>query len=66
MREEQEASVAGKKKESITIVVTIDNETLFLPFLPPKKINAMACTALYFMSLRGDVLIARTYRDEAE
>ena len=26
----------------------------------------MACTALYFMSLRGDVLIARTYRDEAE
>ena len=28
--------------------------------------DEMACTALYFMSLRGDVLIARTYRDEAE
>jgi hypothetical protein len=28
--------------------------------------DKMACTALYFMSLRGDVLIARTYRDEAE
>jgi len=37
----------------------------FSSSLSPTK-QKMACTALYFMSLRGDVLIARTYRDEAE
>lgn len=32
----------------------------------PQTIMAGCCSALYFLNLKGDVLIQRTYRDDVE